>query len=174
MRTPITLVAFSLCCSLLASGALADVYKRTNPDGSVEFSDVPGSVKSEPIKLNPSSTYSPPPLPPATPSPGAKKAMTDYESVAITTPANDATVRDNAGNISVSVTSKPALQPGHLYILMMDGKKIGEGPNGQFQVTNVDRGSHTFTAQIVDKSKQAIANSPSVTVHLQRISVIHR
>ena len=157
----------------LATQATAGVYKRVNPDGSVEFTDVPEEIGQKPIEVAPSSSYSPPPLqkppPPATPS--AKQAVTRYESVSITSPSNDSTIRDNEGKISVTVESKPGLQKDHIYLLKMDGKQVGEGSSKVFPLNNVDRGSHNFTVQIIDKDKKMLIESKTVTVHLHRAFV---
>jgi hypothetical protein len=53
----------------------------------------------------------------------------------------------------------------------MDGKKVGEGTGGSVQLTNLDRGSHTFTVQVVDANQEMIIQSTDVLVHLQRAVV---
>jgi hypothetical protein len=174
MRSTTPSILLLLLGIFICTNATAEVYKHTNPDGSVTFSDVPTKIDAEPIKLPPSSTYSAPPLPRATVNPKAKKAEVDYESVAITSPANDTVVRDNAGNITINISVKPALKPGHTTVLIMDGKNVGEGQGGNIQVTNIDRGSHTFTVRIVDNQKKTVLQSDPVTVHLQRVSTINR
>ena len=173
MRTLIFLL-FLASSAILTSGVSAEVYKRTNPDGSVTFTDVPAKINAEPIKLPPSSSYSPPPPPQVADNPKPKNAEADYESVSITSPAHDTTIRENAGNITINISVKPALKPGHSYVLMMDGKKVGEGQAGNIQLTNIDRGSHTFTAQIVDNNKIKVLQSDPVIVHVQRASTINR
>ena len=156
---------------LFSTAANAEVYKRTNPDGSVTFSDVPPKIGAKPIKLPPSSTYSPPPSQQATNSPKPKKAEMDYVSVSISSPANDSAVRDNAGNLTIKFNAKPELKPGHSYVLLMDGKNAGEVQAGNIQLKNVDRGSHTFIVQVVDKNKKMVIQSESVVVHLLRVIV---
>ena len=140
----------------ITTSASAEVYKHTNPDGSVTFSDVPAKIDAKPIELPPSSSYTPPPRPEPTASPKSTKTVEDYESVSITSPANDSAVRDNAGNLTIKFNVKPALKPGHSYVLLMDGKNVGEGQTGNIQLKNIDRGSHTFITQVVDKNKKII------------------
>ncbi len=171
MTPPILLLLLGI---FICTNATAEVYKRTNPDGSVTFSDVPAKIDAEPITLPPSSTYSAPPQPRAAVKTQPKKAEMDYVSVSITSPANDTTIRDSAGNITITISVDPALKSGHSTVLIMDGKNVGEGQGGSIQLTNIDRGSHTFTAQVVDNRKIKILESDPVTVHLQRTSTINR
>jgi len=154
--------------AFIATSATAEVYKHTNPDGSVTFSDVPTKVNTKPIKLPPSSSYSPPPEHKVTASPKPKKADVNYESVTITSPANDSAIRDNAGNLTIKFNVKPGLKPGDSYVLLMDGKNLGEGQAGSIHIKNVDRGSHSFIAQVVDKNKKTVIQSDAVVVHLHR------
>ena len=169
---PITLsLLLLLPVVLITTSATAEVYKKTNPDGSVTFSDVPSKIDAKPIKLPPSSRYSAPPRPEPTASPRPTKTVESYESVSITSPANDTAVRDNAGNLTIKFNAKPGLEPGHTYVLLMDGTNVGEGQTGNIQLKNVDRGSHTFIVQVVDKNKNVIIQSEPILVHLQRASV---
>ena len=165
------LLIFLLNCTLVTQVS-AGVYKRVNPDGSVEFTDVPEEIGEKPIEVAPSSSYSPPPQPPSTaPEPAVKETEFSYESVSITGPANDATIRDNEGNISISVESTPGLRKDHHYLLKMDGKPVGEGSSRTFSLNNVDRGSHNFIVQILDQDKKVLIESKSVVVHLHRAFV---
>jgi hypothetical protein len=174
MKSFISLLILPLLLGALVTDAFSGVYKHTNPDGSVTFSDVPAKKDEKPIKLPPTSTYSPPPPPPRTESttrPKPAMTETNYESVSITSPSNDTAVRNNAGNLTINFNVKPSLKPGHSYVLLMDGKKVGEGTGGSVQLTNLDRGSHTFTVQVVDANQEMIIQSTDVLVHLQRAVV---
>ena len=152
--------------------ALAEVYKRVNPDGSVEFTDVPDKKGEKPIAIEPSSSYSPPKQPLTLPTPKGpdKKAFAGYESVNITQPADGAIIRDNTGNLTVSVTSSPALQDGDSYVLLMDGSKVGEGRTGTFKLSNIPRGSHTLWVQIQDGEGNSLIQPRAVTFDLKRFS----
>lgn len=167
-----TLLAIFLVLGALITSANAGVYKRVNPDGSIEFTDMPEEVGEKSIEVAPPSSYSPPPLPkPAAPTAAAKKTAVSYESVAISSPAHDSTIRDNEGNISISVTSKPGLQTGHSFILMLDGKEVGKGPQSTFQLKNIDRGSHNLSVQVINGAGKIMVQSKPVTVHLHRAVV---
>ena len=155
-----------------ATNAMAEVYKRVNPDGSVEFSDIPDKKGEKPIAIEPSSSYSPPkqPLTLTPPKGPDKKTFAGYESLNITQPVDGATIRDNTGNLTVSVTSSPALQDSDSYVLLMDGSKVGEGRDGTFKLNNLPRGSHTLTVQIQDGEGSNLIQSGAVTFNLKRFS----
>lgn len=152
----------------------AEVYKRTNPDGSVEFTDVPSKQKEEAVPLSPMSTFKAPvsslpqtrrDAPPPVPAPG-------YTSLTITDPANDAAIRSNSGDVSVAVSVAPALSAKHTLVLLVDGQAMGEYADGAFALSNVDRGSHTLTAQVLDENGEELMSSEPVVFHLQRFSAI--
>ncbi len=163
-------LALFLLIAISASPALAEVYKHTNPDGSVTFSDVPDKINADPVELKPSSSYSPPPIPQTRSNTKPKKQVSDY-TVTITSPGNDATIRNNAGNLTITASSSPELQKDYLFVLIMDGKNMGEGRTGKFQLTSLDRGTHTFTVHITDSAKKIVAQSAAITIHLQRASI---
>ena len=173
MKSFISLLIIPLLLSALATDAFSEVYKQTNPDGSVTFSDVPAKKDAKPIKLPPSSTYSAPPPPRTERSarPKPTETIVSYESVSITSPSNDTAVRNNAGNLTINFNVKPSLKSGHSYVLLMDGKNVGEGTAGSVQLTNLDRGSHTFIVQVVDANKEMVTQSNAVVVHLLRARV---
>lgn len=160
------LLAMMLCYAV-AGPAIAGVYKHVNPDGSVEYTDIPSDAGQKPVEVSPPSTYSPPPLPKTKTT--AKPAFTQYESVSITSPADDETIRSNNGALAISASSSPGLQGRDTFRLLMDGNTAGESKSGQFNLSNVDRGSHTLTVQII-REGETVSQSQPVTVHLHRAS----
>lgn len=177
MRSDLFFLVICIFFAIQAIDAQAEVYKRVNPDGSVEFSDVPDKTGEKPVTLPPPSTYKPPKQPLSLTMPDqTKKAPTPigYESLSINHPENDTTIRENTGNISVKIASEPALQPGHSFVLLMDGNKVGEGRAASFQLTNLPRGSHTLSVQIKDGEGNTLIQSGAVTFHLMRFSKLRK
>lgn len=100
------------------------------------------------------------------------RKATGFE-VAIKSPANEATVRDNQGilNIVGSVSPTPK-GSGYSYRLRMDGRVLGDAsdePN--FDLMNVNRGAHKLKIEMLDKTGKVIASSPVKIVYLHRQSV---
>jgi hypothetical protein len=167
---------FTVCLLIaLCTLAQAGVYKRTDPQGNVEYTDVPRSTQEKPIPLPPATTYTPPPVSGTATGPqtGAQVMQSSaYRSVTISQPADDEAVRDNAGNLSIQVSSDPALQANHRFVVLIDGEKQAEGRGGSLQVQNVDRGTHSLQVNVVDGGGQVLASSPVVKFHMLRVSVL--
>lgn len=174
MKSISTALLLFLLGAIITMNATAEVYKRINPDGSVEFTGVPSSGEDEPIKLAPMSTFKATPTAPTRSSGSRPTASRNkYTSLKITSPANDTTIRDNAGNLSINVSVSPSLSAGHKLVLLMDGSSKAEGQSGQFKLTNIDRGSHTLQARVIDAANKLLISSQTITIHLQRFSALH-
>ncbi len=169
-----TLLAILLLGSTTAYG---DIYKTVLPDGTVIYSDAPEqgaeqhSKKLEGIVDIPTLNLPPVKQNKPTSSSDSDTAPFNYDSVTITSPKSDQTFRNIGGSLTVSVSVQPALQQGHRVELMMDGSKVA-GPSASTTLTakEVYRGTHSFTARILDKSGKTVARSNSVTVHVHQNS----
>jgi hypothetical protein len=159
-------------CLTLATGVAQGqkIYKYVLPDGKVVYSDTPPpDAGAEKVELSPLQTFSAPPAAPLGSGDREKKKEGEsYEEFTITKPANDETIRDNGGNISISLSLKPGLKGGHSIDVTMDGKSLGSGRGTSITLTDVDRGSHSVQATVKDESGKAVAKSNSVTFHLKR------
>jgi hypothetical protein len=165
-------LAFLLCLMLAVGAAQAQkIYKYTLPNGDVVYSDKPPPAdQAEEVTLEPLQTFSAPPAPPLEDSSAGKDEPkpVGYEDFKVTNPTNDATIRDNGGNVRVSLSLTPGLQSGHNIELMMDGQSIGSGKSTSLTLTEVDRGTHTVQASIKDSDGKEVARSNSVIFHLKR------
>lgn len=135
---------------LFLNGGLSaeSVYKTVDENGNVIFTDKPSEEALE-IKIKDLDNSI------NNPNPGRYKASAQkpeeedkYESFAVTSPENGAGIRSNSGNVSISVSLAPSLNSGHKIIISMDGKEVGSGTSVSLQ--NVDRGTHSITARVVD------------------------
>ena len=172
MRRPALLLAALLCLP-----AQAEIYRIVGPDGSITFTDqpVPGA---QPMELAPMSTYSPPPM--AAPVVEAPQevdpdAAQPYRSFLISSPAPDTTIRDNTGTVSLRLRVDPPLQAnlGHRIQFMLDGVEQGEpGRSSAVTFENLDRGSHTLSARLVDADGATLETTPPVTVFVHRASAL--
>ena len=157
---------FFLILSLMfyASFTVAEeVYKTVDEDGNIIFTDKPteGSEKVILRELktidNPNpAKYRPLPDKPENVDPGDI-----YGTLLITNPANGSGLRNNAGNVSISVSVEPSLRPGHKLIITMDGKEISNGAATSTSLTNVDRGTHSLVARVVDANGNTIKSTSS-------------
>ena len=172
------LIAFSIL-ALASSPALAEqTYRWIDENGNMVFSDQPPppGVQGEAVDIPPASvveTYKPPQTDAAEPATGggtdADKPVR-YTSLSIVNPENDAAIRENAGNVSIVVESRPALQPGHRLRLYLDGILLQDSEKLSADLTNVERGTHTVRAEIVDGSGKVLRKATS-QFHLLRHSI---
>jgi hypothetical protein len=160
---------------LLALPALAQVYTYIDAEGNRVFTDKPRSGNAERVELAPSNSM------PAIQTQTAPRVAAPleptqrYSLLRILVPQPDASIRDNAGNLIVSVNSEPALFPGHRYRLLLDGEAVGEaGTSPVFPLENIDRGTHQLAVEIIDQQGRIIERTPSQPFHLHRISLIQK
>lgn len=154
----------------LAANAAAQVYKRTLPDGTVQYSDRPFPDSKE-VKLAPLQTYESQGVPESAENSSASSAPPEfpgYEDFKVASPAHDATIRDNGGSVGVSLSVSPGLQPGHTVEILMNGKVLGSGKSLSLTLTNVDRGTHRIEAVIKDADGKQVARAQGATFHLKR------
>ncbi|HUE91903.1 DUF4124 domain-containing protein [Pseudomonas sp.] len=169
--------ALLLCCLLLLGlPAVAQVYTYIDAEGNRVFTDKPKSGDAQRIELNPGNSMPALVTPPAPSAPASDTQPAQrYQVLRILVPQPDATVRDNAGNLIVSVSSEPALFPGHSYRLLLDGNEVGQaGRSPVFPLENIDRGTHQLAVEIIDQQGRIIERTPSQPFHLLRISLAQK
>jgi hypothetical protein len=170
--------AFALLSLLLTGSALtanAAIYKKVDADGNVVFTDVPPRPEesAETIEI-----YSPNSFTAANEGEllaaesepeRTNDAANEYTAVQITSPADDASVRANAGTVTVTAVIEPDLARGHAVQLLMDGAAVaGPSQTATFTLANVDRGTHQLYAQVVDEEGTVLFSGALSTFHMLR------
>lgn len=167
-------LALSLA-TLLSLTAQAEVYRIVAPDGSITFTDQPGPG-AEAVELPPIMTYTPPPRETKVEEqePEALEAL-PYRHFSVAAPADESTIRDNQGNLSMRLRLEPPLQAGlgHRIQFVVDGVEQGE-PTTSAAATfqNLDRGSHRLSAHILDAQGNVLETASPVTVFVHRASTL--
>lgn len=146
------------------------VYKTVDENGNIIFTDKP-SENSEEIKLQELQTIKNPNPPRLTTSPKESTLEKEslYKSILITNPADGSGLRSNNGSVSISVSLVPPLRPGHKIIIAMDGNKVSAGSAESVSLQNVERGTHSLTASVIDGNGKKLA-SISSSFSLLRVS----
>jgi len=163
---------FSIILSTLPLGATAEMYKWVDENGNITYSDTPPIKEAE--ALRPPVLNAIPAVKPEAKAPVAEQEPekpTIYTRFDITSPANNASIRDNSGNISVSMTLNPVLntKQGHTISISVDGKVIKDKiQSSKTQLNNINRGTHTISASIKNKKGSTLYTSQTITVHLHR------
>jgi len=173
MRFILTLLLLGVTAS-----AAAAVYKWVQPDGSIIYSDRPPTKNAAPTDLPEVQEIIIAPTPPLSDESAPIRSQEDqavnYTNLEITEPANDSTIRDNAGNISIKLAIEPALKEGDSIAVLLDGKIIGQGHGTSISLSNVDRGTHTLMAIVKNAQNKTLISSSSVTLHLMRVSDLQK
>ncbi len=155
----------------------ADIYRWKDADGNLIFSDTPrdgaekieiGEIMTVPTRQARSVSDS-----------GAEKPKVEkYDSVTITSPADEQTFRNNdATNVRVSVSLSPPLQVrrGHKLQLLVDGQSAAEpGRSLNFSLPEIERGAHQLQAVVVDPDGNTVERSPVSKFFVHKTSVANR
>ena len=139
------------------------VYKTVDEKGNIIFTDRP-SENSEEIKLqelqtikNPNPIKNKPPTQPKSP----LDVGNVYSRFIITNPAQGSGIRNNAGNITISVSLEPSLRPGHNIVFTMDGNEVSKGSANNAEINNLSRGAHTAAARVIDGTGKTLISTSS-------------
>jgi len=175
MRNLTAILLVFLTLPIVTSAA---IYKFYDENGNVVFADQPGP-NAEEIEKKDIQTVKTPKIIPTTKltNTDQDKKKFSYTEFKISNPKNDATIRDNNGDINVDITIKPQLRSKlkHKIVLLLDGKSVSDpGSATAFALHNVDRGQHSLSARIIDKEGNAIKTTDAVTVHLKRFSKLEQ
>lgn len=155
--------------------ASAQVYRWTDAQGVVHYSDTPHQKNQQPVALPSLQTVKPGAdsvsglggmQGPAAPAASAVQPR-------IVAPADGTTLRDAQSQVQVSVSG--ALSPGEGYIYYLDGKPQNAEPTtaASMMLTDVWRGEHQIEVAVVGGDGQVLAGSPPVTVYMHQPSVNH-
>ena len=169
MRTLTLILALLIALPLYAK----DVYKWTNEEGVVIYSDTyqPGAER---IHVSGSKSSDTPNTATTTAdqTPASTEAAGGYEKFEILTPGNEETVRSNEGVVPVGLSLTPALAPGHGIQVLVDGVPLeNELKTTQFTLTNLNRGTHTLEAKIVDADGAVLMSAFRINFHLRKASI---
>ncbi len=103
-----------------------------------------------------------------------ENTFSGYRQLIIVSPREEHTITaGKVGSVSIQLQIHPELQTHHDIRILLDGKSMMKGPQLQFELHNIERGSHLIQAQIRHKGKLLIA-SPKRRIHVQRPSIFNR
>lgn len=176
----VMILGVSLPCPGLEA---SDVYRSTNDQGNMVFSDRP-VMQGEQVEV-PSLSVVPLPEahnaigsePDAEPERGAqasfdKASFMAYSAFEIRSPRNEQTLPSGfAGNLEVEFSIEPALRERHRVRLLLDGNSQVTRHGEIFELANLERGAHVIQAELLDAEGHVRHRSAPVTFYVQRASV---
>jgi hypothetical protein len=165
-----------LCCALsMSSAGAAPAWTWTDENGTVHFSDrpVPGARQ---IELGGAQSIpampAPVPAPAPAPAPADTAAAQPYRTIAITSPVQQETLWNTAGILNVEIDLAPALRPGHVIDVYLDGERRNLNTTStRVTLPEVWRGVHTLQAIVLDASGRELTRSLAVTFMVQQTSI---
>lgn len=146
------------------------IYKVVGEDGSVTYTDKP-QKNAEPLAFDGktqnvvTAAKVPPPPPLKLDSPKPK-----YR-VVIKSPAPEATIRNNLGEITISATQTGAPKA-PIYRLIFDDAPIASNNSGVFKLSGIHRGAHTYKVELTNNTGKTLASSPVQTLYLHQASAL--
>ncbi len=157
--------------------ASAEVFKTVNPDGSVTYSDVQseGSKSITPPGLTPTPAVKLPEK--KKPKPEDEDSPVPYKAFNIASPSTNQTIRNNNGNVKVSIDIKPGLQTkfNHSISIFLNGREIASKlKSPTYTLKDVVRGRHSVSARLLDKNGSILKRSNLVFVNMRRFSTLNK
>jgi hypothetical protein len=99
-------------------------------------------------------------------------AAQPYRTIAITSPVQQETLWNTAGILNVEIDLAPALRPGHVLDVYLDGERRNlNATSTRFTLPEVWRGVHTLQAIVLDASGRELTRSLAVTFMVQQTSI---
>jgi len=171
MRGLTIAVCLAIILPLGGSALAQQIYRTVDEDGNVVFSDVPPSPsqQGEAVNVAPMNTFSAPAIEASESSESTDSAEAIYRYLEITSPGNEESIRDNAGNVTITAAIEPRLRRSHRMVLVMDQNPteiVAEG--SEFVLRNVDRGTHTVSVRVLDRAGVVQVESEARTFHMLR------
>ena len=164
-------------CLLGASAANAaetKIYKTVDEDGNVVFTDVPpkGDDSVEEVNVTAPNTadLGTATLPIDSSIDPQEVESFAYQSLRITSPEDDQSVREPMGDIEVVVEVQPKLRAEHELRLLVDGAAQQVGRQSSFHLSGIDRGTHTLQVEVLHRSGEVLVASEPSVFHLQQYS----
>lgn len=171
----------------------ADIYKSVDAKGNITFTDkeagdnqvkvdlpdtniVPSGSSSASTQTSDSSTVPTVESITINPAPAGnstsaniavnQNANKQYTKFMIISPANEETIQ-NQPTIPIKLDISPALQPGDVIQIYLDGAPWGNAlHNTNFELPAPDRGTHVISATLFDKNMGVLMQSNSNTIYV--------
>lgn len=175
MKTSASTLLGAIMVLAAQPGETATVYKWTDNQGNVIYSDSPRpgaeaiEVPTEPAGIVPVPAQ-------RTPTPKPSVSGSVYGTLIVASPSEGQILPllDPLGSVSVSLALEPPLRvsQGDAIRLKLDGQTLGARYTGsEIAIEGVPRGTHTLQVEVVNRAGNVAIASQSVTFHVQVPSI---
>jgi len=166
-----------LALASAATWGSADVYRWTDANGQTHFTDRP-RPGAERITI----TFSPPAssLPEGNsraaigrePADEPPAPVARYQSLTITSPAQEQVLWNIEGQLDVAAAVQPPLQPGHALQFTLDGRTAVADPGStRVRFEEVFRGEHSLQVEVVDAQGRPLVASPTTRFFVRQTAL---
>jgi hypothetical protein len=161
MRTLPFAIMLTVC---LAASAGTTVYTWVDAEGVTHYSDQPHAGATK-MKVEDAPTFAAPPVPNVS---GSQTQAGEHKECSIESPTDQQTFM-NAWSVNGHIRL-PAVSPGDHVVLMLDGAVLANAADsgGNFSIPQIDRGTHTLAAQLINAGGQVICEAPSITFYVHQ------
>lgn len=172
-----------LALMILAPCAPAEIFRHLDKHGKVVFTDQPPEnaeqvtlPKANVMNMDPNARdaasrfkqqdeaarNAPPP------------ATEGYSSLRVVGAPDGQQLQNPTEPITVAAKAEPPLRPGDTLVIRHNGETAN--PDGADSVTfeRIDRGEHTFVAEIRNANGEVLISSPPMTFNVQRTTIIRQ
>jgi len=165
----------AITLSLIVVAAVhAAVYKTTDDQGNITYTDTPPAENSANEVLLPVINQLPSSIPAAAPSPESVKAepvmaFAGYSFFALVSPLDDSLVHFDQPAVVAQLALTPELEDDHLVQFYIDGSAYGKPVAGtSLSIRGLERGTHRISARVLSSQGAVLVITASVTIHVQR------
>ena len=171
-------IGLAVALTLSAFALAATVYKWTDSNGVVHYSDQPEPGAERIVTQSGSDaprakSYAAPAPYKGNGKPSDERQSTlDYTAFSIDAPMPEQNFTDMT--VAVRLHLEPQLRQGHVIDLYLDGKLEDNQPHNatEFTLMDVPRGAHTVFAKLTDPDSGDSRNTDAVTFYVQRPSLL--
>ncbi|MBL4773806.1 MAG: DUF4124 domain-containing protein [Alcanivoracaceae bacterium] len=157
--------------------AASKIYKYTDEDGNIHYSDKKPFEGAEEAKLKAitiikSSNLESEPRSTSKRSRHKEKFKAyNFDDFIISNPIDNETIWGTGGNVSVSVFINGKLPPNYRIKFYLDDLPHGKVKSNSQLIADVERGEHTLYAQVIDDfTRKVIRTSPKITFYIKQQS----
>ena len=159
----------------------AEIYKHVGEDGVIRYSDEPPSKDAKPVELPPVQTFSTDDTgtydsssegeEEETPASILMRESASYAGIQLVSPTAEQVFNQANPEVNASAVVEPGLAQGDRVVFLVDGLPV-PAPEGQTSVSlaNLDRGSHTVQAVVMDRNDAIQIQSETINFHLHQPS----
>ncbi len=171
------IVPIALLLAIAPLAMATDIYKRTDAEGNVIFSDQPPAEGEQAEKVPLGELNTTPAVRPSAPaSNGVSTEEPPQEpqepSISIASPANEETIAMGPGDVTVTARAIPPLGSLEQLQLFLDGQAHGEPQRSStWELKGLLRGPHDLAVERMDRRGNRLDRSDSVRIYVLRPSL---